>query len=330
MMNNYLHNYVTDFFLRFLPEQRGYSDNTIVSYKYTFILLLEFIKEKCNLNLNKLLVSDLTKEKVIQFIDYLYNEKKNSVATVNQRLCAIHSFCKYLQRKDLVFFSLTSEILAIETKKKVEKEVYYLNKNEIKKLFEVFNVNNSKELRDYAIVTLLYDSGARVQELINLKTKDINFENSTVKLFGKGNKIRIIPISSQVIEILEKYFKLFDIQKNSENIVFFNKRRVKLTREGIKYILKKYSKLANLDYKKITPHIFRHTKAMHLLENNVNLVYIRDFLGHASITTTEIYAKANPEVKRKAIQNLSNEIIEEKKYNENEKEELLNWLRTSL
>lgn len=185
-------------------------------------------------------------------------------------------------------------------------------------------------MRDYAIISVLYDSGARVQELIDLVSSDINFENRTIKLHGKGSKIRIIPISSYVVETLKRYFEKFKISINTNELVFFNSRRIKLTREGIKYILKKYAKLANLNVDKITPHVFRHTKAMHLLENNVNLVYIRDFLGHTSVTTTEIYAKANPEVKRIAIENLSNEILEEKKYSDDKKEELLEWLRTTL
>lgn len=329
-MHEYLHNYITDFFVIYLPNQRCYSNNTIISYKYTFILFLEFIKTKYKLNINKLLINDLNKNIVNEFINFLTTEKNNSISTTNQRLCAIHSFCKYLQKKDIKYFSMTSEILNIETKKKIEKEMYYLNKKEIKSLLDVFDVNNINQLRDYAIISVLYDSGARVQELIDLVSSDINFESRTIKLHGKGSKIRIIPISSYVVETLKKYFKKFKISINTNELVFFNSRRIKLTREGIKYILKKYAKLANLNADKITPHVFRHTKAMHLLENNVNLVYIRDFLGHTSVTTTEIYAKANPEVKRKAIENLSNEILEEKKYSDDKKEELIEWLRTTL
>lgn len=328
-MNNYLHNYITDFFASYLPEQRNFSKNTIISYKYTFILFIEFLKDKYHLNINKLTFNDFNKDKVIAFIEYLDKEKGNTVNTTNQRLCAIHSFCKYLQRKDISFFNLTADILNIEMKKKATKEVYYLNKEEIKKLFESFNISVNKELRDYTIVSLLYDSGARVQELIDLEAKDINFENLTIRLHGKGDKIRIIPISSQVIKIIKKYFDIFKITPNTNDLLFFNNRKMKLTREGIKFILKKYSKRAGLNFDKITPHVLRHTKAMHLLENDINIVYIRDFLGHKSITTTEIYARANPKVKREAIENLSNELIDDKKYNNN-KIELLDWLKSNL
>lgn len=237
-------------------------------------------------------------------------------------------FLQIFTKKNISFLNITSEILNIETKKIIKKEMYYLTKDEIRQLFSVFDINKINHLRDYTIISLLYDSGARVQELIDLKSKDINFNDNTIKLIGKGNKIRIVPISSEVIKILYKYIEKYKIIQNSDTIVFTNSRKTKLTREGIKYIIKKYVKLANLEYNKITPHTFRHTKAMHLLENDINLIYIRDFLGHSSVVTTEIYAKANPEVKRKAIENLSNEIIVEQKYDNNEKEELLAWLRT--
>lgn len=328
MENIYLYNYITDFFSNYLPEQRGYSKNTISSYKDTFIILLQFFKEYYKLSSNKIRIDDLNKDKIIEFINYLSNVKNNSSSTTNQRLCAIHCFCKYLQKKDISFLNITSEILNIETKKIIKKEMYYLTKDEIRQLFNVFDINRVNHLRDYTIISLLYDSGARVQELIDLKSKDINFNDNTIKLIGKGNKIRIVPISSEVIKILYKYIEKYKIIQNSDTIVFTNSRKTKLTREGIKYIIRKYGKLANLEYNKITPHTFRHTKAMHLLENDINLIYIRDFLGHSSVVTTEIYAKANPEVKRKAIENLSNEIIVEHKYDNNEKEELLNWLRT--
>lgn len=329
-MNDYIHIYISDFFTRYLPEQRGFSKNTIISYKYTFIILLEFFKKKYNININRMLLSDLDKEKILKFIDYLSRENNCSVSTTNQRLCGIHSFCRYVQQKDIKYMDVTSEILSIKTKKNNQKEMKYLTKQELMKLFEIFDLQDKKQLRDYVIIALLYDSGARVQELIDIVSSDVNFDNNTLKLYGKGSKVRIVPISSQVISILKKYFHVYGIEINSNIPLFTNGQKNKLTREGIKYILQKYIKQSNLDYKKITPHSMRHTKAMHMLENNVNIVYIRDFLGHKSVITTEVYAKANPEVKRKAIENLSNEIITEKRYNAQKKQELLEWLKSSL
>lgn len=329
-MTDYIHNYISDFFIRYLPEQRGFAINTITSYKYTFIILLEFLKEKYTININKMLLSDFNKEKILKFIDYLSTQKNCSVSTTNQRLCAIHSFCRYIQQKDIKYMNLTSEILGIKTKKNNFKEMQYLTKQELMKLLDSFNLQDKNQLRDYVIISLLYDSGARVQELIDLVSCDVNFDNNTLRLYGKGSKVRIVPISSQVIKVLKHYFHVFKIEQNSKKILFTNKQKNKLTREGIKYIIQKHVKKCNLEYKNITPHSMRHSKAMHMLENNVNIVYIRDFLGHASIVTTEVYAKANPEVKRKAIENLSNEIITKRKYGENEKQELLEWLKSSL
>ena len=164
---------------------------------------------------------------------------------------------------------------------------------------------------------------------------DIRIKGSaTIRLTGKGNKTRIIPIMPQTINIVKAYindYGLFNELKISTPL-FFNKKQGKLTRAGISYILNKYietarKKCPDLFPNKVSPHIFRHSKAMHLLEGGVNLIYIRDFLGHSSVTTTEIYAKSNPEVKRKAIEQASHNVIPEEKFTKNEKDNLLNWLK---
>ena len=159
------------------------------------------------------------------------------------------------------------------------------------------NTSTKHGIRDLAILTLLYDSGARVQELITLKICDINFNNKTLDLYGKGRKNRTIPFIKTNNKNLEKYIKVYNINFNSNSLLFFNSKKESLTRMGITYIINKYVKIAKkkspIEFQiKVTPHVFRHSKAMHLLESGVNLIYIRDFLGHESVTTTEIYAKA--------------------------------------
>ena len=185
-----------------------------------------------------------------------------------------------------------------------------------------------------ALIALIYDSGARVQEIADLTVGDIRLTPATVKLTGKGNITRIIPITGQTTKILDTYLKEYGLLgEEAINLpLFSNRGNCKLTRAGITYILSKYVEVAKkkepkLFPKKVSPHLLRHSKAMHLLQANVNLIYIRDFLGHASVTTTERCAKADSEIKRKAIEKANPNFLPDKKYNKKEKNELLNWLK---
>lgn len=326
--NKYISSYLTDFFSIYLPKERGLSENTIKTYKYTFIILLKFIVEEKNKNINKLTIDDINQDLIVDFIVYL-DEKKCSRATQNNRLNAIHTFFKFLMKKDIIFFDQCSSISNIKNKPIETYNVDYLTKDEIHLLLNSFNISNKKEFKNFLIISLLYDTGARVSELINLKACDINFSYKTITYLGKGNKQRINMLSNQAINNLKFFFDENNIQIYSTEIIFKNKFGKTYTKEGINYILNKYCTQANIKNKKISPHCLRHSKAMHLLENGVNLVYIRDFLGHSSVTTTERYARANPEVRRKAIEEASKE-FENTSNIKYEKENLIDWLKNTL
>jgi integrase/recombinase XerD len=197
-------------------------------------------------------------------------------------------------------------------------------------------INLHSGRRDLSILALMYDTGARVQEIADLKVADIRIKApATIRLTGKGNKTRIIPLMPQTMSIVKKYmadYGLLDETKQA-NSLFFNKKSEKLTRAGLSYILNKYVDQAKVTNKELFPekmsaHVLRHSKAMHLLESGVNLIYIRDFLGHSSVTTTEIYAKSNPEIKRKAIEGASQKVLPKEKFSTKEKEDLCKWLKT--
>lgn len=182
----------------------------------------------------------------------------------------------------------------------------------------------------------MYDTGARIQEIADLQVADIRAKApSTIRLTGKGDKTRIIPLMPQPMSIIKQYmidYGLFHGAK-AMNPLFFNKRNKKLTRAGLSYILNKYvdqAKAVNqgLFPAKMSAHVLRHSKAMHLLQSGVNLIYIRDFLGHSSVTTTEIYARSNPEIKRKAIEEASPKVLPKEKFSVKEKEDLCEWLKT--
>lgn len=328
-MNNTFSYYVTNYFKEYLPRVKSYSSNTIKSYKETMIQLINYFE------INKIDYSDIQNidyDVINNFMLFLEEENNLSISSRNQRLSAIHSLFKYIQKRELSYFDKCSQILSIEYKKTPVTIVSYLSMDEIKNLLSIPNVKNDNEFRHLMILTLLYETGSRVSELINIKLKDINFNNTPyIILHGKGNKTRSVPISKDVSNMLKIFITRFNIDEEDDYILK-NRFNKKLTRDGVQYIIDTYIKKAkekypNLYNQKVTNHSFRHSKAMHLLEAGVNLIYIRDILGHKSITTTEIYAKTNPKIKQKAIEDNSQSIKINDKYGAKSKNDLLNWLK---
>lgn len=335
-MNKYnLGKYLSAYFLRYIPARMSYSDNTIKAYRDTFTVFLKYCTEVLQLKLEKLSITDINRDLIENFLNWLVDEKEYSLRTRNQRLAALQSFFRFLQIEAPEHLDVCNAILSIKSKKVPNADMTYLSIPAIKKLLATPNSKTKEGKRDLAILTLLYDTGARVQEIIDLNLCDLKLSPpATVKLLGKGQKIRIIPIMPQTTEIINIYMENYQLtdKRNLTVPLFFNKQRSKLSRAGITYILQKYFEEArkdgcNLFPSKISPHSLRHSKAMHLLEGNVNLIYIRDFLGHASVSTTEIYAKSNPELKRKAIEEASNNVLPQETLTANDKEILLDWLK---
>ena len=271
MKGNTISYYLPKFFDMELRKNANVSENTIISYKYAFVSLFQFVNKKYKKEISTLELKDLNKETIEKYLEYLEKEKNNSISTVNQRLAAIKSFFNYLTIEDIEYISLCNEIHSIKIKKTKQETIKYLSKEGIKEILSLPKTSIENEVRDLAILTLLYDSGARVQELVNIKTKDIDFNKKTVYLL-KGRKARIVPLISQTIKILEKYIKIYNIPINSDNLLFYNSQKEALTRMGITYIIKKYVSIARnknpLEFQiNVTPHTFRHSKAMHLLES---------------------------------------------------------------
>ena len=325
---------MTDYFVKYLTQQKGSSSNTLKTYRDTMVQLLEFAKEKKKKSADKLEISDFDYDTINDFLDYLEEVKGMSISTRNNRLSAVKSFFKYVGYHEPQYLSVSASIRQITKKKTESKPMNYLSVNAIQHFLESFDQSNHKELRCFCIVLLLYESGARVSELCNIHKYDLRLEKPyTLILHGKGKKIRSVPLDNLVIETLKKYIKSYSVTDN--DYLFFNTKKERLTREGVNYILHKYFERARSRKSEIYPatfsaHCLRHTKAMHLLENGVNLIYIRDFLGHTSVVTTEVYSKANPEIKRKHLESASKVLNIELDYTEEESNELLNWLRQNL
>lgn len=328
--------YVTGFLTKYLPGETGASKNTIGSYRDTFILFLRFLRDIKEIPTDQLTLSMVTKNIVVEYLDWTEEYRNCSISTRNVRLAALHSFFKYLQYENPDNLLEWQKILSIPVKKTEKKTINYLTLDGIKLLLKMPNLYTVSGRRDLALLSLMYDTGARVQEIIDLTPSMVRFDKPyTIKLIGKGNKARIVPLMEPVVENLKKYMEEQGLLNNYSNLypLFFNKRREKLTRAGVNYILTKYKNLARKENQTLVPEIFschclRHSKAMHLLQAGVNLVYIRDILGHTSVQVTEIYAKTDSKQKREAIEKAYVDVIptEEPEWQKNE--DLLGWLRS--
>ena len=292
-----------------LPGQRGLSQNTILSYRDTFKFLLQYAEQECGLRPDKMKLMDFSAEFVEGFLDWLESRRNCSRSTRNQRLAAIRSFTRYVQGKRPEYLFEAQKIKGIRSKKRPQPQLPYLAPDLVRIILAQPDTSSKYGRRDAALLSLLYDSGARVQEICDIRVRDVRVQKPyTVTLTGKGNKTRAVPIMSNTAEIIEKYLAEHSLMTANklDYPLFRNHQHSKLTRAGIAYILKKYCNQAQIIEPSvpatISPHILRHSKGMHLLQAGVNLVYIRDFLGHASITTTEIYAKADTETKREALE----------------------------
>lgn len=307
MIKNDFSYYVRKFLTSYLPQERGYSENTIDTYRYTFILLLEYLKI-VGIKAEKVKISHLTREVIEAFLDYLENERNNSPSSRNGRLAAINSFFKFLQYEYPDYLDEYISIMSIPLKKTKIKPKNQLSIDEMKYLLEQPDINTKRGYRDYMIILTLYNTAVRVSKLINMRIIDFRLDKPySVSVVGKGNKIRHIPLSEAYVVEVKKYMSLNQLRNKSKTaLLFTNPSNQQLTRMGITNILNKYvdkarSKHPNLFQGKITPHVLRHTKAYHLLHDDVNLVYIRDILGHSSIQTTEIYARTDSARLRKVI-----------------------------
>lgn len=302
--------YLTKFFVDYLIGERGVSSNTIRAYSNTFTLLLTYLKEKEGIPAQNLALKHLTRKIILHFLDWLQEERQSANSTRNHRLAAIHSFFKYMQYEDSTRIGQWQEILSIRIKKQERKSVNYLSLDGIKCLLEQIPTSTKSGRRNLALLSLLYDSGARVQEVIDLTPASLNLNKPyTITVLGKGCKKRIVPLQEEQVNLLQLYLTENNLDKSFSNQkpLFANNRGGKLTNAGITYILNIYASNARMTNPKlipdkISPHCLRHSKAMHLLQAGVNLVYIRDILGHVSIQTTEIYARADSKQKREALE----------------------------
>lgn len=301
------------FFNDYLILQRNASRNTVLAYRDAFVSFLTFLKDIKGYDINSFYMKEFTSSLVREFLNWLESSKGNSVSTRNHRLAAIHSFVRFCQINHPEAMTELNRILLIPRKKKPKTTISYLAVESIKLILQQPDLNKPRGRRDAVLLSTLYETGARVQEIINLKIRNLQLqgENPYLLLLGKGNKYRRIPVSATLKNNLDGYIVENKLDKhiNAESPLFFNSRREPLSRVGIAYIINKYATMARKSDSSIPEHInchiFRHSRAVHLLNAGNSLIVIRDFLGHVDVKTTQIYAQVEMEAKIKAVESVN-------------------------
>jgi len=296
-----------DFFADYLPTIRGMSSHTVCSYRDAFKLLLRFLAERHGRPVVRLDFADLSPADITAFLHHLETDRRNGVATRNTRLAAIHAFARFAAANHPEHLELCQRILAVPFKRASPRIVEYLEAEEISAILDAPDRANADGRRDYVLLLMLFNVGARVQEILDVRPADLQLVRPfQVRLRGKGRKERICPLWPNTVKPLRSLLLEHGINPTSSKPLFRNHRGDALTRFGVRYILRKYARKASsvvktLGTKRVHPHVIRHTTAVHLLQAGVDLVTISHWLGHASVETTNRYAAVDLEMKRTAV-----------------------------
>jgi site-specific recombinase XerD len=330
--------YLSRYLCSYLPMTKGVSGNTIKTYTSVFKLFCEFMNNEKAKNTNKITVEEITKEVVSDFLDWIENSKKCSINTRNQRRTVLRSFMKFIQEESPKYMYQCQMILTIPKKKAPQKVIDYLSIEGMRLLLNTPDKSSYEGRKHAILLTLIYASAARVSEIVDLEITDFKYNgNNLIKLTGKGKKSRLVPLEPEIVQLIEQYLIEQNKQRgvcNAPELMFLNHSNGKLTRQGVTYILKKYIGMANKEHPDLVPlnisvHGLRHSRAIHWLQAGVDLIYIRDLLGHTSVSTTEVYIRIDNKLKAKALKSLSPEnFLDENQYIWHQDKNLLEWLKS--
>lgn len=295
---------VHSFFLDHLVTVKGLRPASMRSYRDTIRLLLCFVAEQQGTKITKLNVEDLSFERVLGFLRYLENDRHNHVRTRNQRLAALHTLFDYIATREPEMLDTCQRVRAIPMKRAAPAETHFLERDEVEALLRHLPRTGRLALRDQTLLLFLYNTGARAQEVADLRAGNLELgENATVRLHGKGDKWRTCPLWHQTATQLAELLDASHEPPEADAPVFASVTGDALTRFGIYKIVRRHA--GHLDDartdRRVSPHIFRHTAAVHLLEAGVEINVIRGWLGHADLTTTNRYAEINTKAKMAAL-----------------------------
>ncbi len=300
--------FVHGFFHEHLAAQRGLSKNTIFSYRDCLKLFLRFVSEQVGKHVDNLNVEDFDEKLAARFLNDLEATRSNSTQTRNNRLAALRAFFRYVAGQEPTLLERCHRICEIPLKRTKHKTVVYLEDKETSALLESVDQTSRNGLRDYALLMFFYNTGARVQEVVDVIVPDLRLETPfQVKLTGKGNKERLCLLWSETVEAIQNYINDRSVDASEEPVLFLNANGYPLTRFGVRYIVRKYGtraaeKCPSMKSKKVTPHTLRHTTAMHLLQSGNDISVVKDWLGHANINTTHGYVEIDMKMKRTALE----------------------------
>ena len=301
---------VSTFFTSHLAAERGLSPNTIASYSDCMRLLVIYTCERFAIEVEAIDMRMLDPDLILEFLDHLEKTRNNGPVTRNQRLAAIKAFFHFLARYVPELMLQNERIQTIKPKQTDHRPPPSLTLEEVAALIATPDPKTLCGARDKALLQIMYNTGARVQELANLTADDLRFENPpAVTLTGKGRKTRVIPLWQETISVLAHYLQVRKEAEIDSPHVFLNINDEPLTRFGIGRRLDKYVKIAaarcpSLQGRRVTPHVFRHTTALHLIESGNDITIVKDWLGHADIKTTSQYVEVSVERKRKALEKM--------------------------
>ena len=290
----------------YLPRQRAYSPHTILSYRDSLKLLLQFVAGKKR-SVADLTVSDLSPASITAFLNHLEAKRRNGATTRNVRLAAVHSFFRFLGAEYPEHLEQTHRVLSIPFKRAVQRSVDYLEAGDLRAVLSGIDRSTAAGRRDYALLLLLFNTGARVQEIVSLQTTDLHLTPPpSVKLMGKGRRERFCPLWPETVRLLRQHLAEIGFDPQEPQPLFRNHRGGVLTRFGIRLVLHRYVQRAaqiqpSLQRKRIHPHSVRHSTAVHLLKAGVDLSTIAYWLGHAGVTTVQKYVTIDMQAKREAL-----------------------------
>ncbi len=311
---------VRDFLSIYLVKQKNYSPNTQRSYKEAINLLLLYFKEELGLEYFNVGFENLTYKNISGFLTWLETTRNCSASTVNLRLMALRSFVKYAGIIDPTYIYLQMDVRNVDTRKCKSKVVEFLSVPAMEVLMEQPNRNKKNGFRDYCFMKLMYDTAARCQELVDVRIGDINIHNAhpVIYLTGKGQKMRIVPLSAGIVSLLKDYLEAMhpiDLRKDTDYLFYttIHGERHKMSTDTVSLFMKKYGAAGRTECmeipERVHPHQLRHSRAMHLYRSGMPLVLLSEFLGHSDVNTTRIYAWADTEMKRQAIQQATGHIV---------------------
>jgi site-specific recombinase XerD len=298
---------VREFFLDYLVVQKGLRQSSVRSYRDTIRLFLQFASTDTHRPVSQLTLEDLTCERVLAFLYHLEQVRRNRIATRNQRLAALHTFCEYVARREPTQLYECQRIAAIPVKRTALPPTQFLTREEVQALFLALPHNGHLTLRDRALLLFLYNTGARVQEVADLRIEQLSLERpARVQLLGKGGKWRQCPLWNETAVVLKRLLETYS-HPDPKGPVFRSALGRPLTRFGLYKRVRRLTAALPMhrapggSRAHISPHVFRHTAATHLLEAGVDVNVIRSWLGHVSLTTTNRYAEITTRMKAEAV-----------------------------